>query len=226
MRSDLLGRVAAGVAGVGLALALAAPAAAEEEPVSLGLDDNHAGTVAADHQQRCAEGTDETDPRMADLGEDEAGWHLQVNDGEINSMTVIFAPEGADSDERAEFTGTRGEDAGDADNPVIFGETGAYVFAPADWVLVTATVEVVEGDDLVVAYTCAPAPDDASTEDGTDDGDTGDAAGEGGEGGEGGLPVTGAQVGGMLVIGFGLLSAGFAMTAVRRRRDLSHLLGS
>jgi LPXTG-motif cell wall-anchored protein len=223
MRSDLLGRVAAGVAGVGLALALAAPAAAEEEPVSLGLDDAYAGTIAADHPQRCAEGTDETDPHMADLGEGEAGWQLRVGGGEINRMTVIFAPEGADSDEGAEFIGTRGDDAGDADNPVIFSETGVYVFAPADWVLVTASAEVVGGDDLVVAYTCAPAPDEGATDDGTDDGDTGDAAGEGGEGG---LPVTGAQVGGMLVIGFGLLSAGFAMTAVRRRQDLSHLLGS
>ncbi len=225
MRSDLLGRVAAGVAGVGLALALAAPAAAEEEPISLGLDDADAGTLAADHPQRCAQGTDETDPHMADLGEDEAGWRLRVGGGEINSMTVIFAPEGADSDERAEFTGTRGEEPDNPDKAVIFGETGAYVFAPADWVLVTASAEVVDGDDLVVAYTCAPATEDAGTDstdstDSTDDGDTGDAAGEGG------LPVTGAQVGGMLVIGFGLLSAGFAMTAVRRRQDnLRHLLG-
>ena len=33
-----------------------------------------------------------------------------------------------------------------------------------------------------------------------------------------GLPVTGAQVGGMVLLGTGLLAGGFAMLAVRRRR--------
>ncbi|HLU32726.1 MAG TPA: LPXTG cell wall anchor domain-containing protein [Natronosporangium sp.] len=37
-----------------------------------------------------------------------------------------------------------------------------------------------------------------------------------------GLPVTGAQVGGMVVLGGGLIAAGIAMVAVRRR-DLSDL---
>lgn len=225
MRSDLLGRVAAGVAGVGLALALAAPAAAEEQQVS--LDEADAGTVAADHRQRCAEGTDETDPRMADLGENEAGWHLQASDGEIESITVLFAADGGDADEEhVEITGTRGEETDPPGSPVIFAESGAYVFASAKLVLVTASAQVTDGGDLVVAYTCAPTPDEDVTDDGaTGDGATGDAADAGGEGGEGGLPVTGAQVGGMLVIGFGLLSAGFAMTAVRRRRDIADLLG-
>jgi hypothetical protein len=39
-----------------------------------------------------------------------------------------------------------------------------------------------------------------------------------------GLAVTGAQVGGMLILGVGLLAAGIAMSAVKRRRDLSRLL--
>jgi LPXTG-motif cell wall-anchored protein len=47
-----------------------------------------------------------------------------------------------------------------------------------------------------------------------------------GDKGRGGLPVTGAQVGGMAVLGAGLLAAGIALLAVRRRRDLSDLLGS
>lgn len=38
--------------------------------------------------------------------------------------------------------------------------------------------------------------------------------------GDNGLPVTGAQVGGMVVLGGGLVAAGIAMAAVRRR-DLS-----
>ena len=224
MGSALLGRLAAGAAGVCLAVGFAVPAAAVEEPVSVELDEAYAGTVAADHPQRCAEGTDETDPRMADLGEDDAGWHLRVSDGEIDTLEVIFAPAGEASAERAEYSGSRGDNSEEPDSPVVFGETGAYVFAPTDWVLVTASADVTADGDLVVAYTCVPAPDP----DATDDGGTGDASGDGGDGGdggEGGLPVTGAQVGGMLVIGFGLLSAGFAMTAVRRRQDLSHLLG-
>ena len=39
-----------------------------------------------------------------------------------------------------------------------------------------------------------------------------------------GLPVTGGQLGGMALLGGGLLTAGLAMLAVRRRRNLSHLL--
>jgi LPXTG-motif cell wall-anchored protein len=40
------------------------------------------------------------------------------------------------------------------------------------------------------------------------------------------LPVTGAQVGGLLLLGGGLLAGGIAMIAVRRRRNLADLLDS
>ena len=38
--------------------------------------------------------------------------------------------------------------------------------------------------------------------------------------GDGGLPVTGAAVGGVIVLGLGLVAGGIALMAVRRRRDV------
>jgi LPXTG-motif cell wall-anchored protein len=219
----LLARVAAGLAGAGLALTLAAPAAATEEAPPVELDSAYQQTAADEHPQRCAEGTEETDPHVDGVAAGEAGWYFTVSGGEIDILEVRFAPGGDEDGGYEELSGSRGDD--DPDNPVIFHDAGAYVVSPLEWVLVTASATVTGGEapTLVVAHTCVVAPEDdagSSAAAGPED----DQAAGGDVGDRRGLPVTGAQVGGLVVLGCGLLSAGFAMTAVRRRRNLSHLL--
>jgi LPXTG-motif cell wall-anchored protein len=88
------------------------------------------------------------------------------------------------------------------------------VSVPAGWTLSHARFNVVNSEDLVeVKRTCPDGADETPTPEPS------------GEGGALDLPVTGAQVGGMVILGGGLLAAGIAMTAVKRRRDLSDLLG-
>jgi LPXTG-motif cell wall-anchored protein len=226
MASDIRSRVAAGVVGVVWAMALASPASADDDPIVLDLASADANTGAADHPQRCGDGTAQTDRHMADRAHGDAGWRFKVPDGEIRSLTAVFAPADPTGEDK-EITGARGEV--EPGGPVRFHDTGAYVFVERHRRLVSAVAVTTGGDTLVVAYACAgAAPDDSDEEtvdgsvDGSVDGDD-PTTPTGAENGRRGLPVTGAQVGGMLVLGFGLLSAGFAMTAVRRRRDVPYV---
>lgn len=230
---NLLTRLAAVAAGGTLALAAAAPALGSTGDFT--LQPSHQNSLAGDHSQECG------DERMANRAENEDGWHIVAAGGTFVSLTVVFAPGGdaADTDDHEIITGA----PDDPDSPIEFHEAGpnlphAYVFVPAGWLLVTATAEVEGGQQLVVSHTCAGQSQDGDEGDNGDNGDEGDN-GEGGDNGQAGgggdeagagpdsgLPVTGMQVGVLVIAGIGLLAAGIGtMLLVRRGRSAKDLIG-
>jgi hypothetical protein len=261
----LLGAVVAAVVGLGVA----APAHAAE----LALSESHQRVLAREFErQSCAEGTAQTDPRMAGRGVHQDGWHFRAAGGDFVRLTVTFAPDGADPAGAGDHQIVVGE-VGDPASPVAFHAAGpfipdAYVFLPAGWLLVTATAEVGRGTRLVLQATCAGEPDQPAEPTPSaeptptppagspiptpsagvpDPGPTGGTAAPTVPAGATppaatatvppeaeeppppdedlpGLAFTGAQVGGMVVLGTGLLSAGVAMLAVRRRRTFPDLI--
>jgi LPXTG-motif cell wall-anchored protein len=206
-----------------MSLALSSPAHAAE----VELDAAHQQVLARDVTQRCAEGTDQLDPRMAARGPHQDGWFFEVGAGTIISLTVTFAPP-HDPAEQAVVTGTVADPA----SPIDFYPAGpfvphAYVFAPAGWRLVTATAEIQRGSRLILRHACAgepaqppqsptptptaaPTPTPALPPTPTRPPVSNERPG---------LAATGARTGGLVVLGTGLLAAGVAMMAVRRRRD-------
>jgi hypothetical protein len=231
MRTARLLASAATAALVGTAMASPAYAAPVE------LDGAHQQVLARTVTQSCAEGTDQLDPRMAARGADQDGWFFEVGAGDIVSLTVTFAPTGIPDSDPADHVVITGAMA-DPASPIVFHSAGpfvphAYVFAPAGWLLVTAAAETERGSRLILRHACAgepattPSPTPSPGESPTPPTPTaapttpppGNQAGPG-------LVVTGAQVGGMVVLGTGLLAAGVAMMAVRRRRAISDLFDS
>jgi hypothetical protein len=231
MRTARLLTAAAIAAVVGAAFATPAYAATVE------LDSAHRQVLAREVAQSCAQGTDQLDPRMATGRPDQDGWFFEVGAGDIVSLTVTFAPAGVPDGDPTEQVVISGEVA-DPASPVVFHPAGpfvphAYVFAPAGWLLVTATAEVERGSRLILRHACAgqPAATPPPTPGATPTPTTETAAPTATPstpppGAAPGLVVTGAQVGGMVVLGAGLLAAGVAMMAVRRRRAVSDLLDS
>ena len=205
------------------------------------LDGAHRQLLAREVTQSCAEGTDRPDPRMAARRADQDGWFFEVGAGDIVSLTVTFAPAGVPDGDPAEQVLIAGA-VGDPAGPIVFYPAGpfvphAYVFAPAGWLLVTATAEVERGSRLILRHACAgepaapptpgatPSPSPGATPTPTPSVAPTATPGTPPPAGAGpGLVVTGAQVGGMVVLGTGLLAAGVAMMAVRRRRAVSDLL--
>lgn len=202
------------------------------------LDPAHQQVLAGDVTQRCAEGTGQLDPRMAARGPHEDGWFFEVGAGTMVSLTARFAPPDGAADELV-ITGA----VADPDSPIHFYQAGpfvphAYLFTPAGWRLVFATAEVHRGSRLILRYACAgeraatPDPTPAQTPTpipGTSPSanptatPTQPSAQLAPPDQRPGLAATGARVGGLLVLGSGLVAAGVALLAVRRRRNLSHL---
>jgi hypothetical protein len=218
-------------------VALASPAHA----ATVELDAAHRNVLARAVTQSCAEGTDQLDPRMSARAADQDGWFFEVGAGTIVSLSVTFAPAGiADSDPAGQVVVTGA--AAEPESVIVFHRAGpftphAYVFVPAGWLLVTATAEIERGSRLILRHACAGEPATAPTPipspSPPPDGSPAPAPGPSPSGspppghqpGPGGpkLVVTGAQVGGMVVLGTGLLAAGVAMMAVRRRRAIADL---
>lgn len=211
---------ATAAAGGAVALAIAGPAAAQEDPgYNRDLDPLHHDRLSV------AERWPACDQVRADLGEGADGLIQEGHD-----VWVFYIPEGwfdtTGSVAKIYFTGS-GIDL----PPVTVPEDTAYrsyrywigpsampdllaVSVPAGWTLSHASFSVVNSERPVeVKRTCPDGADETPSPEPS------------GEGGALDLPVTGAQVGGMVILGGGLLAAGIAMTAVKRRRDLSDLLG-
>ena len=236
MRKRLLTRLAAAGAGGALALAVAGPGLAAVElkfkqddalPISAAE-----GSLVADELDDSEEFLDCSDDRFNDLAENEDGWHFVAPNNSFTSITVVFQTDPDDVTETETFTGTPGDpgefafqDAGPHDN------MHADIFTPAGWLLAEASAKGAgEGVGFfVLSGTCAGVPDEPENgeeeedpreeeEDPVEDPKEEEDPDE--------LPVTGAQVGGLLVLAVGLLAAGGAMLFVRRRQNLANLLES
>jgi LPXTG-motif cell wall-anchored protein len=227
MGKKILARVGAVVAGGALAFAAAAPAFAVQ-PDPININPGNVPTTAEDFDNQ------ECDGPLEDLPENVDGWHFVVGAGGdfFTSLTLTFdTPDG----EVIVFI-----DSDDPENPSengdpfwsgFFGEpntTHAWVITEAGWTLTDgeATVnEAGEQDQFQLSHTCPGVPDDKTPpptteppEETTPPGETTPPEDEPK------LPVTGAQFGGLLILGGGLLAAGLAMVAVRRRRNISDIL--
>jgi LPXTG-motif cell wall-anchored protein len=211
---NLLARLATATVGGAAVLAMGAPAAAHEDPQHEGFN----AVLRAPHHDKLA--TDETWPdceTVRDRLEGDADrlitdghdvWVFYIPDGTFDTEGAVARIEFRDPDGTinvADMPGGAYESwigPGDA-------ETHLAIAIPAGWTLADGEFAVAGSEHMVeVKRTCPDAASQAT------DG-----------GGGSGLPVTGAQVGGMLILGGGLLAAGIAMSAVKRRRDLWDLLG-
>jgi LPXTG-motif cell wall-anchored protein len=222
MRQRWLPRLGITAVAVGIAaLGIATPAWAD---TTAPLHEAHKNKLAEDFEQEC------DDARFQGLGDDEDGWHFVLTgNGSFTSITVSFDPDGVKDDDPSDdvtFTGT-------PDNPgdFTFYKAGqdwkhAYLFTPAGWLLVDGSATVAGGDDttkFVVSHTCAgeetpttPPTSPTSPSEST----PGETSSAPGGGGGGTLPLTGTAVGGIVVVGVGLVAAGVALMAVRRRREI------
>lgn len=207
-----LARFATVTAGGLAVLALGGPAAAHEEP-----QHEEFNTVLHDpHHDKPATG-DETWPDC-DTVRDRLGGDadLLIKDG--HDVWVFYIPDGtfdtAGAVAQVEFRDPEGSvhavTVPGGEYEFWIGAEGAEthlaIALPAGWTLADGEFAVTGSEHMVeVERTCPDGAEQATADHG--------------------LPVTGAQVGGMLILGGGLLAAGIAMSAVKRRRDLWDLLG-
>ncbi|WP_307868969.1 LPXTG cell wall anchor domain-containing protein [Micromonospora sp. C95] len=225
-----------GVAATAL-LALAAPAWASS---TVPLHSAHQGSTAADFQQQCA------DSRFADRPADHDGWHFVLpggpSAGGFESLTLTF-------DNGSDTVDVTVPDTADAYPDALYpaGQNGsrlihAYLFTPAGWTLVDGSATISgQGDRFNLSHTCAgqptpesPTPTPTTTPESPSPTPTvpesptptvpespvpSDGTGGGGGDDDGSLPVTGAAVTTMALVGVGLIGGGVALVALRRRRD-------
>jgi LPXTG-motif cell wall-anchored protein len=235
MRQRWLSRLAVVSAAVGIAaLATAAPAWAN---ITININPGNVPTTAA--------GADNNNTCDPDLGggpfPDKDVWVFNLPDQtrDFVSVTAEFSTDGDDT--TVEQTLMIPTDGGAI---VRQGTSKAWIATPAGWTLVDATAEVT-GDAptgntkvfFVLTHTCAatstpsgsPTPSESPSE--SPSGTPSETPSESGSstpgatssapgGGGGGLPVTGTAIGGIVVVGVGLVAAGVALLAVRRRREI------
>lgn len=233
-------RLATAAAAGLFALAVAAPALATDT-TTVPLNDDHKETAAKQFPEH------ECDNIFTALREHEDGWHFVLNQlrdprSPLVELSLSFrntdgAPVTINLDNINNF---RHRKLPGVRNPVW----QLWLVTPAGWTLVDGSVTV-QTDALGVnpqfdlSHTC-PGEPPASQEPGpSPSGEpTPPASGEpsppaseepttpapGEEPKEPDLPATGMSLGGLLILSGGLLSAGIALMAVRRRRSLSKLL--
>ena len=227
---NLLARVAAAAAGGALALAAASPALAQADQVTVDL--RQSGVTAGDPEFDLGFGACEEVPEQ---GGDQDVWVFVWPGNAVDELVSLALNFDTDGDGVADTTLTEA----DATRTLDSGTLKVWVTTPAGWTLVDGTSEVLgtlPRDQFNLTHSCAgqpgdgngkptPSPTPEPTPGNGDDGN-GNGGGNGGEDEEPTLPVTGAQVGGLVVLGAGLLAAGVAMLAVRRRRGLPDLTDS
>jgi LPXTG-motif cell wall-anchored protein len=235
MRKRLLTRLAAAGAGGALALAMATPAFAVGTPEGFNQADDLPITADDGEFENCE------DTRWAELNqpEDHDGWHFVAGEaGSFKSIKLTFQMDPEDDTSTVSREGfVEPGDPGD----FIFQDSGpnlnhhATIFTPAGWLLTDAEAELSGAEFFVLSSTCAgvPGPDPTPTPTPTpttppseeeEEDPREDPKEEDEDPDE--LPVTGAQLGGLLVLAGGLLAAGVAMLFVRRRQSLANLLES
>jgi LPXTG-motif cell wall-anchored protein len=223
MGTRALTRVAAALAGGALALMAASPALADD---TIPINDGNVPTTAEDHESHQCD--DQFDP--LGLGDDEDGWHFVVGGNKnFTSLTLTFESP-ADGTVTVVINSTDPNNPSENADPFWAGYIGspddshAWVITEAGWTLVDGEADVDEAPEqpqFQLSHTCpgTPPPDKSPSPtpsvtpsepmESTPPGD---------------LPKTGAPLGALLVLASGLVAAGIAMLAVRRRRNLSDLL--
>jgi LPXTG-motif cell wall-anchored protein len=228
MGKTVVVRLAAAAAGGLLALGTAAPAWAQSD-TTVDIKDDQVPTTAEEF------GEQECDGPFEDLADDQDGWHfiLTQYSGELDELALSFDFEDASG----------GAVQVDAD-PAEFVRPGqsstVHLFLALDAGLTLVAAQAsgpAEGfgnnPQFNLSHTCPgeegpgnetppPGGEETPPPGGGETPPPGDNGGGGEQppGDDGSLPVTGTQVGGLVAIGAGLLAAGAAMLAVRRRRIL------
>lgn len=233
MGTRTLARIAAAVAGGAFALAFSAPALADDHTTPVDLKESHVDVKAADFTSKKCDGA------FADLEDDEDGWHFVLTQFSGDLADVTFALEFTDNSSnpvQVQF--------GEADFVHTGGVVHLWLVAPAGWTLVSGSAEAPtdalgSNSQFNLSHTCdgepsdepGPEPTPTPTKPAPEPTPSSDPSAppvestpQPGDEEEPGLPVTGAQAGGMVVLGGGLLAAGIAMMTVRRRRNLAELL--
>lgn len=219
MGKTLVVRLAAAAGGGVLALAVAAPALAQDT-TTVEIKADQVPTTAADFR------TQECDDRFEGLGDNQDGWHFVLTQygGELADVTMSIDFEDA--------SGTPvSVDAG-ADDLVKTGST-VHLWLVTDAGLTLVGAEATGPTEFLsrtsqfnLSHTCpgtpgngqTPPPGGQTPPPGSQTPPPGSQTPPPGNGEGGGLPVTGMRLGGLLVLGSALLAAGVAMVAIRRRR--------
>jgi LPXTG-motif cell wall-anchored protein len=216
-------RLAAAAAGGMLALAGAMPALAQSTTTVDIKGDQVPTTAEGFGEQEC-------DGPFENLAGDQDGWHfiLTQYSGDLPELAMSF-----------DFEDASGAAVHIDAEPAGFVRPGesstVHLWLATDAGLTLVGAQATGPDDgfggnpqFNLSHTC-PGEDTPGNETPpptvtpSPPGETPETPGENGGGGEGPgddgeLPVTGIRVGGMVVLGAGLLAAGVAMLAVRRRR--------
>jgi hypothetical protein len=233
-------RLAAAAAGGTLALALAGPALAQDPIV---INPGNVPTTAAGFgEQDC------TGP-FADLPDNVDGWHFVTGAAGINFTELALRFDTPDGEVLVSIDSTDPESPSTNADPFWSGFIGephnghAWVMTEAGWTLIDGEATVDEAgqqEQFQLSHTCPGEPGNGKTPTPTPEPSEEPTPGPSEEPTPApseeptpapseepkkpGLPVTGVGIGGMLVFGGGLLAAGIAMLAVRRRRNLSDVL--
>ncbi|MDI6105714.1 LPXTG cell wall anchor domain-containing protein [Actinoplanes sp. NEAU-A12] len=235
-----IGRTTAAMIGASAAALLAAGPALAAECV-IRINPGNVPTTAAGAEQECGEkfggGPYE--------GKDVWVFNLPEKDSRFLSITATF--KAGDTTETVVIE----EGAADGDDIVLQGHSKAYVITTAGWTLLDATAKVTEETDkFVLTHTCkaktpAPAPSDKPSDkpskpsgkpSASTPGAGPSATPTGGvespspavsttpvasTGSDESLPLTGAAVSGLVVVGLGLVGGGALLMTRRKRRFIA-----
>jgi LPXTG-motif cell wall-anchored protein len=249
MSSRWLSRLAVAAAAAGAVTLMTATSAWAVDPVTINLHPDHDNVTAKGFDG------DTCDGPFADLPDGFDGWHFVLPSASGDSfvqLNLVFTK--SDGSESVTITSTDSNNPSeDATVPLgeWFGyfdnagaaEKHAYVFTEAGWTLTSGTAQVVgaaadESDVFNLSHTCAgdgtpPTEPPPTTAPPTEPPSTTEPPGNGGSSPPpttttpgGGLPVTGTAIGGIVIAGIGLVAAGIALLAIRRRRDIADLTES
>jgi LPXTG-motif cell wall-anchored protein len=233
MGKTLLARLFTVVAGGTVALIAAAPAVAAQEATTVDL--RQAGVTAGQPEFDLGFGKCEEKP---DQAETEDVWVFVWPGNDVEELVSLTLNFDSDGDGTADTTLTEADATATLDQ----GTLKVWVTTPAGWTLIDGTSQVigeVPRPKFNLTHSCAgqpgggngtpppptptPTPSPGATPPGGENGNGGED--DNGESDDQ-LPVTGMQVGGMVLLGAGLLAAGIAMLAVRRHRRLPDLADS
>lgn len=205
----------------GLALAQPGQAQPTEQATEVPLKEDHTNVTADEFE------THECDGPFEDLDENEDGWHFVLTQFDGGTDDVEFV---------LQFEDTEGEPVEITENAteVTGGVAHLWLVTPAGWTLVDGVAvvsppgSVGNNPQFNLSHTCpgmpetptpTPTPTTPPTATATAQPPTASPGFPPGEGG--GLPTTGNHVAALAVLGVGLLGAGIASLAVRRRRGLT-----
>jgi LPXTG-motif cell wall-anchored protein len=226
MGKRMLARLGAAVAGGALAFTMAAPALADDTEETEVTTDPASEVTVVEQTVSPSEGPGDCDFETVKLDDmDEAPISDTVTDGD-----VTISVEGDDT-KHYSFEVTAGSAVIHSAHLGIGSDSRSYYFNPA--VTSASNLTAVKGPqdqlrDVSHIWFCYDEPPPPSSPPATDPPGTDpprtDPPGTEPPGDKPELPVTGAQVGGLLLLAGGLLAAGVAMIAVRRRRSINDIL--